>query len=89
MESGLGVRTPRQGIRILGLLVESGVIYILILIGVSSALVYEHRFSLFLLLQVTALASIPMIQDRMSDDLGLIFMRFWPVGVQLTVRNSL
>ena len=43
MESGIGIRTPTQAIRILALLIESGVIYILI--GVSSALVYKHGFS--------------------------------------------
>ena len=35
MEGGIGIRTPRQAIRILAVLVESGVIYILM--GVSSA----------------------------------------------------
>jgi hypothetical protein len=40
MKSGMGVRTPTQTVRILGLLVESGMIYILI--GVSSASVYKH-----------------------------------------------
>jgi hypothetical protein len=39
MKSGMGVRTPTQTVRILGLLVESGMIYILI--GVSSASVYK------------------------------------------------
>jgi len=43
MESGIGIRTPTQAIRILALLIESGVIYILI--GVSSALVHKHGFS--------------------------------------------
>jgi hypothetical protein len=43
MESGIGIRTPTQAIKILALLIESGVIYILI--GVSSALVYNHEFS--------------------------------------------
>src|SRR5579863_5953764 len=43
IESGIGVRKPRQVIRILALLVESGMIYILI--GVSSTLVYKHRLS--------------------------------------------
>ena len=45
MESGIGIRTPTQAIRILALLIESGVIYILI--GVSSALVYKLVFSHF------------------------------------------
>ena len=40
MEGGIGVRTPRQAIRILALLVESGMIYILI--GVSSASEFKH-----------------------------------------------
>jgi hypothetical protein len=40
MRSGMGVRIPTQTVRILGLLVESGMIYILI--GVSSASVYKH-----------------------------------------------
>jgi hypothetical protein len=35
IESGIGIRTPRQVIRILAILVESGIIYILI--GVSPA----------------------------------------------------
>ena len=43
MESGIGIRTPSQAIRILALLVKSGMIHILI--GVSSALVYKHRLS--------------------------------------------
>jgi hypothetical protein len=45
MESGMGVRTPRGAIRILALLVDSGMIYILI--GVSSTLVYKHGRSQF------------------------------------------
>jgi hypothetical protein len=41
MESGIGLRTPTQAIRILALLIESGMIYILI--SVSSILVYTYR----------------------------------------------
>jgi len=41
MTSGVGIRTPTLGIRILGLVVESGMLYIFI--GVSSAcLVHGH-----------------------------------------------
>jgi hypothetical protein len=47
-ESGIGVRTPTQGIKILVLLVESGMIYILI--GVSYSLVYKHGSSQFFFL---------------------------------------
>jgi hypothetical protein len=43
MDSGIGIRTPRQAIRILALLVESGMIYILI--SVSFALVYNYGLS--------------------------------------------
>jgi hypothetical protein len=35
MEGGIGIRTPGQALKILAILVESGIIYILI--GVSSA----------------------------------------------------
>jgi hypothetical protein len=35
MEGGIGIRTPRQAFKILAILVESGMIYILI--GVSSS----------------------------------------------------
>jgi hypothetical protein len=48
VESGIGVRTPRQASRILALLVESGAIYILI--GVSPAMLYKHWLPWFILL---------------------------------------
>jgi hypothetical membrane protein len=84
MESGIGIRTPKQAIRILALLVESGMIYILI--GVSFALVYDHGLSQFLFyLKVTSLALI-VISTRfgltMPKNLSII------VGIQLVVRNS-
>jgi hypothetical protein len=86
MQSSIGARTPRQTIRILALLVESGVLYILI--GVSSALVpHKHessRILWFLSLQIMTLAS-PFISGRLpSGALGDIFM---PVAVQLAVCN--
>jgi hypothetical protein len=79
MESGMGVRTPRGAIRILALLVESGMIYILI--GVSSALMYKHSLSQLFFLQVTSLAS-------MIGFLGDISSVIYRLGTQLSVRNS-
>jgi hypothetical protein len=46
VEGGIGIRTPRQAMKILAVLVESGVIYILI--GVSSALVFKHGLSSYI-----------------------------------------
>ena len=45
MENGVGIRTPRQAIWLLSVLVEWGAIYILI--SVSSSLVPTHRLLLF------------------------------------------
>jgi tryptophan-rich sensory protein len=86
MESGIGVRNPTQATRILVLLVESGVIYILI--GVSSALVYRHGLSdswLFFALQVMSLASITIFQHF---GLGGISDIFLSVSIQLAVRDN-
>ena len=52
MESGTSIRTSAKAIRILALLVESGMIYILI--GVSSALGYKHGMSHFFLFRSRA-----------------------------------
>jgi hypothetical protein len=86
MTSGIGVRTPTQAVRILALLVESGLLYILI--GVSSALEHKHGLSLARVasvsfsLQVTALAS--FVIRLPFGTLGDVFM---PVAVQFVVRN--
>jgi hypothetical protein len=87
MTSEIGARYPSQAIRILALMVESGMLYILI--GVSSALVHYlariNTSSLFVsfALQVTALAS--LVIRLPFGTLGDIFM---PVAVQLVVRNN-
>jgi hypothetical protein len=83
MESGIGIRTPRQAIRILALLVESGMIYILI--GVSFGLVYNHRFSQFLFsLQVT-IVTLVAISTRLG--LEMVLSLSVNVGIHLAVRN--
>ena len=86
MTSGEGIRTPTQAIKILGLVVESGMLYIFI--GVSSScLVHGHKHGssrLFFSRQVVALIS-PIIHLPFGT-LGDIFM---PVTVQLAVRNHL
>src|ERR1700752_4696097 len=84
VESGIGVRTPRQAIKILALLVESGVIYILI--GVSSVVVYRPGLSRTSFSpQVTSLTSIVVFVDLRLVNMATLFLR---VGVQLVVRNS-
>jgi hypothetical protein len=84
MESGIGIRTPRQAIRILALLVESGMIYILI--GVSSTLVYNHGLSQFLFsLQVMSVA---ILAISMRFGLTMVLSLSMIVGIQLVVRNS-
>jgi hypothetical protein len=84
MENGSGVRIPKQAVRILGLLVESGMIYILI--GVSSASVYKHEFPRTLFsLQVMNLTSHAIL---LHFQLGVLTDVFMPVGIQLVVRNS-
>jgi hypothetical membrane protein len=84
IESGIGIQTSRQAIRILALLVKSGMVYILI--GVSFALVYNHRLSQFLFfLQVTSVALIVLsMHFRLSMVLSLSMI----VGIQLAVHNS-
>jgi hypothetical protein len=85
MESGVGVRTPRLAIKILAVLVESGMIYVLI--GVSSASVYKHGLSRFpFSLQVTTLASIviSLVRLQLSEIPTVITL----VDIQLAVRNS-
>ena len=86
MKSGIGVRTPTQAARILALLVESGVLYILI--GVSFALVlHKHESSqilVFFSLQVMTLVS-ALISGRMP--IGVLGDILMPVAVQLAVRN--
>ena len=84
MESGTGIRTPTQAIKILALLIESGAIYILI--GVSSALAYKHGLSRSLFsLQIATLVTITIC---IHFGLGGISDVFLPVGIQLAVRNS-
>jgi hypothetical protein len=83
MASGISVRFSTQTIRILALLVESGVIYILI--GVSSAFLYKHGLSRLLSVQVTVLASLVFFLRFGLQSLSDIFM---PVGIQLVVRNT-
>jgi hypothetical protein len=83
MESGMGVRTPRGAIRILALLVDSGMIYILI--GVSSTLVYKHGLSQIFFLQVTILVSIVSFLSTGLPEISTVFLR---LGTQLSVRNS-
>ena len=81
-ESGIGIRTPRLGIRILAVLVGSSVIYILI--GVSSASVDKQGFSRFLFsLQVMILASTSMFLH-----VGLLSSLFKRVAQQLVVRDT-
>ena len=85
MESGTGIRTPTQAIKILALLIESGAIYILI--GVSSTLAYYKRGlsrSLFSL-QFSSLVTMTI-----CFLLGLSFGDVYiPVGIQLAVRSQL
>jgi hypothetical protein len=84
MEGGIGVQTPTQTTRILALLVESGMIYILI--GVSSALEFKHGLSRFLFsLKVTSVTSIIISLRFGLKDISAIFTL---VSIQLTVRNS-
>jgi hypothetical protein len=85
MVSGVGARNPTHAIRILTLVVESGVLYVLI--GVSSASVpHTHRTSwTFFSLQVVTLATVFIPNILPYGALGDIFM---PVSVQLAVRNS-
>jgi hypothetical protein len=84
MEDGIGIRTPRQAIRILAVLVESGMIYILI--GVSYASVHTQGLSRFLFsLQVMSLASIFIF---LHFGLGNLSYTFLPVSTQLVVRGS-
>ena len=84
MTNGDGIRTPTRAIRILGLVVESGLLYIFI--GVSSAyLVHGHKHQssrFFFFRQVVALVS-PFI-DLPSGTLSEIFL---PLTGQLAVRN--
>jgi hypothetical protein len=84
MESGIGIRTPRQAIRILALLVESGMIYILI--SVSFALVYNHRLSQFLFSLQGTIMTLVAISTRVG--LGVVLQLSTAVGIQLVVRIS-
>jgi hypothetical protein len=79
----MGVRTPTGAIRILALLVDSGMIYILI--GVSSTLVYKHGLSQLFFLQVTILVSIVCFLSTGLSEISTVFLR---LGTQLSVRNS-
>ena len=83
--NGDGIRTPTRAVRILGLVVESGMLYILI--GVSSACLvhgHKHQSSRFFFRQVVALVS-PFI-DLPSGTLSVIFL---PSAGQLAVCNHL
>jgi hypothetical protein len=85
MDHGIGIRNPSQAIRILALLIESGMIYILI--GVSLALVcnqglYQFGFSL----QVTSMV---LMGISMRFGLDMVFGLSKVVGIQLAVRISL
>jgi hypothetical protein len=79
----MGVRTPRGASRILALLVESGMIYILI--GVSSALVYKHSLSQLFFLQVTTLASMIGFLGTSLSDISSVICR---LGTQLSVGHN-
>src|SRR5579863_6495590 len=83
MESGIGVRIPGQAMRVLALLVESGMSYILI--GVSFALVYEHRLSRSFPFQVASLASIIISLHFGLTNITIIFML---VAIQFVVRKT-
>jgi len=84
MESGIGVPTPGQVTRILALLVESGMVYILI--GVSSSLEFKYGLSRFhLSLKVTSVISIIISLRFGLDDISTAFTL---VSMQLTVRNN-
>ena len=84
MESGIGIRTPTQAIKILALLIESGAIYILI--GVSSTLAYKHGLSRPLFsLQFSSLVTIAI---RFQSGISVIGDVSMPVGIQLAVRTA-
>ena len=86
MTSGDGIRTPTQAIKILGLVVESGLLYIFI--GVSSdCLVHEHKHGSSRFCssrQIVALVS-PFI----NLPFGTLSDIFLPSTGQLAVRNHL
>ena len=85
MTSGVGIQTPTRGIRILALVVESGMLYIFI--GVSSACLvhgYKHGSSRdFFSRQVGALVS-PFIDPIRTVMFSNIF---FSSAFQLAVRN--
>jgi hypothetical protein len=84
MESGVGVPAHGQVTRILALLVESGMVYILI--GVSPALKFKHGLSRFHLShKVTSVISIIISVRFKLEDISTAFTL---VSIQLTVRNS-
>ena len=84
MTSGVGIRTPTRGIRILALVVESGMLYIFI--GVSPAcLVHGHKYRpshVFFSRQVVNLVSI-----FIHLPFGTLSKIVMPLASQLAVRN--
>jgi len=86
MTSGVGIRTPTLAIKILALVVESGVLYIFI--GVSPAcLVHGHKHGssrVFLSRQVAVLVSTFI---NLPSDSGTLSNIFGSVTVHLAVRN--
>jgi hypothetical protein len=81
VESRIGIQTPRKAIKILALLVESGVVYILI--GVSSAFVYKHELSwISFSSQIMSLASMASFIGGPTST--VIYL----VAIHLAVRDS-
>jgi hypothetical protein len=84
MENGISDQTPRGAFRILALLVESGMIYILI--GVSFTLVFKYGLSRILFsLQLTTVVSV-VISLRLGHNVTSTIIAI--VGIQLAVRNA-
>jgi len=75
MESGIGIRTPRQAIRILALLVESGIIYIQISVTIVTLMVIFTRVGLG---NVSSL----------STTLGIQLVGIYPIVVVILVEKN-
>jgi hypothetical protein len=85
MECGTGVRTPTRGIRILAILIESGMIYILI--GVSFALAYKCIVTTYFSNpQVTVFTAVAVLFFLHLNH-GALSNVFIPVCTQLVVRS--
>jgi len=94
MESGIGIRTPRQAIRILALLVESGMIYIMIgvmsvaMIGISMRFGLTMVFSLSLIVGIQLVGIYPIIVVILVEKNRSLNSTFCSFGTVIDVRGD-